>query len=78
MLFVGAYLPTYLPTYLDLPLPTPTYLPTYLPSYLPLSTTYLLRANSIKFKRVLCNKMNMFAQTWSIIDTHTYTHRLFC
>ena len=72
-----------LPNYLYPPIPTyvlPTTYPyTYLPipTYLPLST-YTPIKHKIQTGIFCDNKMNMFAQTWSIIDTHTYTHRLFC
>ena len=71
MLFVGAYLRIYL----HLPNLLPTlHLPTYTYLYLPI---YPYLPTPIKHKiqtGIFCdNKMNVFAQTWSIIDTHTHS-----
>ena len=72
MLFVGAYLRIYLHLPNLLPIPTPTYLYLPIPTYLPLST-YTPIKHKIQTGIFCDNKMNVFAQTWSIIDTHTHS-----
>ena len=85
-IYLPTYLPTYLPY---LPIPTYLYLPTsyllpnllrtyYLSLHLPIPTYLSLSTYTpIKHKiqtGIFCdNKMNVFAQTWSIIDTHTHS-----